>query len=81
MPSEEKKGYEYKLEFGEDEPEFDKLLELGIKPSLGWLIEKSKCERCGLPYEECGCSKILDKGVAQRIEKAFPFPFWTDCPL
>ena len=81
MDSKDGKGFEYKLELGDGEADLNELHKLGIYPGLGWLIEKSKCEACGQPYEDCKCSKILDQGVAQRIEKAFPFPFWTDRPL
>jgi hypothetical protein len=81
MDFKENKGFEYKLELGDEDVDLNELHKLGIHPSLGWLIEKSKCDACGQPYEDCNCSKILDKGVAQRIEKALPFPFWTDRPL
>lgn len=81
MESKENKGFEYKLELGDGEADLNELHKLGIYPGLGWLIEKSKCDACGQPYEDCKCSKILDKDVAQRIEKALPFPFWTDRPL
>lgn len=81
MDSKENGGFEYKLELGDEETDLKELHKLGIYPGLGWLIEESKCDACGQPYEACNCSKILDKGVAQRIEKALPFPFWTDRPL
>jgi len=74
-------GVEYKLELADEETDLNELHKLGIYPGLGWLIEESKCDACGQPYEDCNCSKILDKGVALRIEKAIPFPFWTDRPL
>jgi hypothetical protein len=82
MYSEEDKRFEFKLAFDKAGQDLlEKLLAIGIRPSLGWLIEKSECDGCGQPYEECGCSKLLDKGIAQRIVKALPFPFWTDRPL
>ena len=53
----------------------------GIHLGIGMLVRESKCSRCGQPYRECGCSKLLDQGVAREITKAIPFPFWTDRPL
>jgi len=77
--SEENKRHKFTLIFDQNGRELsEKLLAIGIRPCWGWLIEKSECDRCGQPYQECGCSKLLDQGVAQRIVKAFPFPFWTD---
>jgi hypothetical protein len=81
MDIQNNKGFEYKLELKDEEEDLNELLKLGIYPGLGWLIEKSKCDVCGQPYEDCKCSKILDEDVAQRIEKALPFPFWTDRPF
>jgi hypothetical protein len=59
----------------------DNLFSEGIKPSVGLLIEESKCTNCGQPYEKCECSKMLDADVAQEIIKALPFLFWTDRPI
>jgi hypothetical protein len=80
--SDEKRGFEFKLAFNDDDQaQVDELLSHNIQPSLGWLIEKTECTRCGLAYETCSCSKLLDQDVAQHILKALPFPFWTDRPL
>jgi hypothetical protein len=80
--SEENKNFEYGLSFDENGQKLaGDLMAINVQPSLGYLIEESECEGCGKPYEECGCSKILDQDVAQIIKKALPFPFWTDRPL
>ncbi|MPM69271.1 hypothetical protein SDC9_116215 [bioreactor metagenome] len=81
IENKENRGFEYKMELGDGEADLNELHKVGVHPGLGWLIEKSKCDACGQPYEDCKCSKILDKDVALRIEKALPFPFWTDQPL
>lgn len=74
--------FEFELSFDEDGQALaGKLLQESIKPSLGWLMERSECTKCGQAYETCDCSKLLDQEVSQHILKAIPFPIWTDRPL
>jgi hypothetical protein len=53
-----------------------------LSPALAILILESRCTKCGLSYQDCDCSKLLDEGVAEEISKArIAFPFWTDRPV
>jgi hypothetical protein len=53
-----------------------------IVPVLGSPVLASTCSQCGGSYFACGCSKLLDDGVAQEITDAgHPFLFWTDRPV
>jgi hypothetical protein len=53
-----------------------------ITPTDGFQIVGSTCTKCGQPYSSCGCSKLIDEGVAQEItEVRTLFLFWTDRPI
>jgi hypothetical protein len=58
-------------------------LETGeISPALAMLVTASECSACGASYLQCGCSKLLDEEVAQRItEVRDAFMYWTDRPI
>jgi hypothetical protein len=43
------------------------------------LIRRTRCSRCGQPYIDCPCSKVLDPDVTQVIEQSeFLGVFWTN---
>jgi hypothetical protein len=44
-------------------------------------IVESRCSLCSNNYRECDCSKILDEGVVQRVERSeFRGCYWTNVP-
>jgi hypothetical protein len=53
-----------------------------ISPAFAMLVTASECFACGASYLQCGCSKLLDEDVAQRItDVRDAFKFWTDRPI
>ncbi|HUE83927.1 MAG TPA: hypothetical protein VMM84_17625, partial [Pyrinomonadaceae bacterium] len=53
-----------------------------IVPVLAFFKEASLCSKCRQSYRSCGCSKMLDTGVAEEIIKAqLVRPHWSDRPI
>jgi hypothetical protein len=53
-----------------------------IVPVLGFFKEESMCSHCAESYRSCGCSKMLDPGVAEEILRIQPIrPHWSDRPI
>jgi hypothetical protein len=75
-------GIQCKVELAETEAgQMEQMLEQGIQPAFGFIVIASRCTRCGVAYEDCECSKLLDEDVAREVTEAWPFAFWTDRPL
>lgn len=75
-------GRNFKLVLPADEPELREAVEKRqLVPSVAWIIYESRCDKCGASYIECPCSKVIDSGVVQRVEKGdIAYCFWTDRP-
>jgi hypothetical protein len=63
-----------------DEPALIEALEREvILPAMAFVKIASRCTKCGANYTVCGCSKMMDMGVAEEItELRLLPPFWTD---
>jgi hypothetical protein len=78
--SEERNALEY-LKIDKDKTSAGLLEQGKIAPALALVVNGSKCSACSSSYLDCGCSKLLDEGVVQRITDARDaFVFWTDRP-
>ncbi|MFN0017829.1 MAG: hypothetical protein ACKVP0_06185 [Pirellulaceae bacterium] len=50
-----------------------------LTPAMVSLLTRSSCTRCAAEYATCGCSKLLDDDVAQRVEgMKIVACFWTN---
>jgi hypothetical protein len=74
-------GYEISIPYSKED--LIKELKSGeISPALAMLVTESECSECGASYQHCGCSKLLDEKVVQRITNVRDtFVFWTDRPI
>jgi hypothetical protein len=81
--SEEQGTLGYEIRIPNSKEDLIKELESGeISPALAMLVTESECSACGASYRHCGCTKLLDEGVVQRITNVRDaFVFWTDRPM
>jgi hypothetical protein len=50
-----------------------------LQVAAAYLVLRTQCSRCGQPYIDCPCSKILDADVTQQIKEwKFLGAFWTN---
>lgn len=53
-----------------------------IFPARSFMKLASLCTHCNQNYQDCGCLKIVDNGVAEEITEIRTMPlFWTDRPV
>jgi hypothetical protein len=81
--SEEHSALGYEIKISKSKEDLIRQLETGeISPAFAMLVTASECSACGASYLQCGCSKLLDEEVAQRItEVRDAFMYWTDRPI
>lgn len=81
--SEEHQALKWEYRASESEEALVKALKTReFSPAPAFIILESECTKCGQSYLNCGCSRTLDEGVAQKIsDMRVAFFFWTDRPV
>ena len=74
------RGLDYQLAIPKEQKALYDAIRCGeVTVAAAHLVTASVCSRCSRDYFECGCSRVLDSDVVQRIEAGeVAFPFWTD---